>query len=60
MPILTDNDPMPCGKYEGEKMANVPADYLYWVHVNDKLPHEKGVRAYISDNLEVIEKEAKR
>lgn len=60
MPALTDNDLMPCGKHEGVKMANVPADYLYWIHVNDKMPDQKEVRAYIIDNLEIIQSEAKR
>jgi len=29
---LTDESPMPFGKYKGEKMANVPASYLKWIY----------------------------
>lgn len=28
--ILNDNSPMPVGKYQGKKMADVPASYLLW------------------------------
>lgn len=56
--MLNDNSPMPWGKYKGEKMANVPADYLMWLHDNNKC--SGAVRAYIEDNLDVIEIEIKR
>ena len=56
--MLTDNDKMPFGKYKGEKMANVPADYLMWVYDNNIVIGD--VRNYIRDNLDVIQAEIKR
>jgi uncharacterized protein (DUF3820 family) len=52
---MTDNDLMPFGKYKGEKMANVPPEYLLWFF-------EPGngyatVRGYVRDNLDVIKAE---
>lgn len=29
---LTDNSPMPFGKYKGTKLENVPASYLIWLY----------------------------
>ena len=29
MRILQDDDPMPFGRHEGERMEDVPADYLH-------------------------------
>jgi uncharacterized protein (DUF3820 family) len=29
---LHDTDPMPFGKYQGTPMANVPDNYLLWLH----------------------------
>lgn len=55
---LTDSDLMPYGKHKGKKMIDVPADYLIWCHDNDKC--SPTVRAYIEDNLEVLNKEAKK
>lgn len=55
MSKLTDNSPMPCGKYKGEKMANVPASYLLWLYENNKCSHQ--VREYIKDNHEALIKE---
>lgn len=33
---MDDKSIMPFGKYKGEKMANVPADYLIWLFENNK------------------------
>jgi uncharacterized protein (DUF3820 family) len=55
---LNDNSPMPFGKYKGEKMANVPADYLMWLY--NEIKCNKDVRDYIEDNLDVLEQEIKR
>jgi uncharacterized protein (DUF3820 family) len=30
--MLTDNDLMPYGKYQGIKMQEVPASYLIWCY----------------------------
>jgi len=55
---LYDENPMPFGKYKGEKMANVPATYLMWLYDENKC--NKEVRDYIEDNLEVLKTEIKR
>lgn len=55
--ILTDESPMPFGKYQDRKMANVPADYLIWLYENNKCNND--VREYIEDNLEVLRFEIK-
>lgn len=55
---MNDNSVMPFGKYKGEKMANVPADYLLWLYENNKCYGE--IKQYIKDNLEVIRTEIKR
>jgi uncharacterized protein (DUF3820 family) len=62
---LTDNDPMPFGKYKNEKMANVPASYLLWIYDEWTLPNprfgfqNKEVKAYIEENLDVLKSEVK-
>ncbi len=50
--MLTDNDIMPFGKYKGEKMANVPADYLVWLYENEKCFGE--VKEYINKNIDTL------
>lgn len=52
---MNDESIMPFGKYKGEKMANVPPDYLLWIYDNGKCYGE--VRKYIADNLEVLKSE---
>ena len=58
---LTDKSPMPYGKHRGVEMANVPADYLLWMRGN--IPQDddlnKAIRAYIEDNIELLEEEVK-
>ena len=54
---LNDNSPMPWGKYKGEKMANVPADYLIWLLENNKC--NKEVKDYILDNMDSLKYEIK-
>lgn len=53
--MKTDNSLMPFGKYKGEKMANVPSDYLLWIFENNKCTQE--VAKYIAENLDVIKSE---
>jgi uncharacterized protein (DUF3820 family) len=53
---LSDNSPMPFGKYQGTPMANVPAKYLLWLYRNGL---ETGsVLTYIIDNLDGLKQEA--
>lgn len=55
---MTDEDLMPFGKFKGEKMINVPADYLLWLYNNGKCFGE--VKKYLEDNKVVFEAEIKR
>lgn len=52
---LTDDCPMPYGKYEGDDMEDVPAQYLLWLYHNDKC--SKDVKEYIEENMDALEKE---
>ena len=52
---MTDESIMPFGKYKGEKMANIPPDYLLWLYENGKCYGE--VHKYIVDNLDVLKSE---
>jgi len=55
---LTDESPMPWGKYKGTAMCNVPATYLIWIYDNDKI--DKPVREYVEDNRELLDKETEQ
>lgn len=55
---MDDNSIMPFGKYKGEKMIDVPADYLLWLYETMKATGELG--AYLEDNLQVIKDQIKR
>jgi uncharacterized protein (DUF3820 family) len=52
---MKDESIMPFGKYKGEKLANIPPDYLLWLFDNGKCYGE--VRKYIADNLDVLKSE---
>lgn len=52
---MTDESTMPIGKYKGEKLANVPPDYLLWLYENGNIYGE--LKEYIKDNLDVIKSE---
>ena len=52
---MKDDDKMPFGKYQGEKMANVPSEYLLWLYENGKCYGP--VKDYIIENLETIKAE---
>lgn len=55
---MTDESLMPFGKHKGKAMANVPAHYLLWLWENADL--RDPLKAYISENLEVIKDEIKK
>jgi uncharacterized protein (DUF3820 family) len=57
MSNMTDESLMPYGKFEGQKMANVPAKYLLWLYDENKCTGN--VRQYIKDNLDVLRSEVK-
>ena len=47
---------MPFGKYKGEKLANVPADWLLWAY--HEIPHLDGnLKEYIKENMQPIKQE---
>lgn len=55
---LKDDSTMPFGQHKGEKMANVPADYLLWCFDNKKCSN--AVQAYIEINEDVLRLQAKQ
>lgn len=56
--MLNDDSLMPYGKHKGEKLGNIPADYLLWLYENDRC--DKQIREYIDDNMDVIKIEIQR
>lgn len=58
MANLADESLMPWGKYQGDKMINVPASYLIWLYDNNKCSGD--VKAYIKDNYDVLNEEVRR
>lgn len=55
---IPDTVIMPFGKHKGEKLANIPADYLVYIYEHGKCYGT--IRQYIQDNLEVLRVEIKR
>jgi uncharacterized protein (DUF3820 family) len=53
--MMNDESIMPFGKYKGEKLANIPPDYLIWLYDNNKCYGE--LKEYIKDNLDVLNSE---
>lgn len=53
---LTDDSPMPYGKYKGVKMANVPNNYLRYLLESGRFTGKDGilVKDYINNNIEII------
>jgi uncharacterized protein (DUF3820 family) len=54
---MDDNSKMPFGKHQGEKLANVPPEYLLWLYENAKLYGE--LKEYVEDNMFSIKEEIK-
>ena len=58
---MTDESIMPFGKYKGEKMANVPPDYLLWMLENLNSRYGSIIynelKAYLLENKEIFEAE---
>ena len=55
---FNDNTLMPFGKYKGHKLANVPSEYLLYIFEQEWL-NEGGLKTYIKENKETLEREAK-
>jgi len=53
---MTNESIMPIGKYRGEKMANVPPEYLLWMYENTNIIYDE-LKQYIKDNLDIIKSE---
>ena len=54
---LTDDDPMPFGKHKGERMEDVPADYLLFIF--EKGSCTAAVSEYCRNCYDVLKKQAK-
>lgn len=55
---LTDQSPMPFGKYKHYAMEDVPASYLFWLWTNGKQEDQTcPVAVYIRENLTALERE---
>jgi len=52
---MNDESIMMIGKYKGQKMANIPPDYLLWLYENGNIYGE--LKSYIKDNLDVLKVE---
>lgn len=55
--MLNDDDPMPFGKHKDQKMGEVPASYLDWLHDQDWIGEWPNVLEYIVKNRDVIDLE---
>lgn len=62
--MLTDNSPMPFGKYKGTPMANVKASYLLYIYDQNLGKKNWGsmhhVMVYVGDNYEILKKEVEQ
>jgi uncharacterized protein (DUF3820 family) len=56
-PTITDATPMPFGRFKGKAMRDIPAHYLLYIYNKGWVRYE-GVRKYIQDNLQYLNKEA--
>lgn len=52
---MTDESLMPFGKHKGERMMDVPVNYLHWFWHNGDKKSEVG--KYIQENLSVLRTE---
>lgn len=52
---MDDNSLMPFGKHKGERMQDVPAEYLLWLH--DEGCNDPDVEDYIKENLDILNHE---
>jgi len=59
MKELEDDSPMPFGKYKGQPMQDVPANYLHWLWTKGGLDKKHPIGVYIQKNLECLKEEYK-
>jgi uncharacterized protein (DUF3820 family) len=55
---MNDESIMPYGKHQGEKLANVPADYFIFMYDAGYL--RGGLKKYAEDNMDVFLMETKK
>ena len=48
---MKDEDKMPFGKYKGERLADVPENYLRWLGEQEWIDEWPRLKAYIEDAL---------
>ncbi len=46
-PELDEDDPMPWGKYEGERLGDVPDSYLTWLIQQDWIGDHPRLKRYL-------------
>lgn len=56
--MMTDTTIMPFGKYKGEALVNMPAEYLLWLLDNGKCVG--ALRQYIVDNKDGLHSELRK
>jgi uncharacterized protein (DUF3820 family) len=54
---MDDNSIIDFGKYKGQKLCNIPANYLIWLYEENKC--FGGLKAYIKNNIDVLKSEIK-
>ena len=54
---FNDKSPMPFGKYKGQSIGTVPADYLDYISGCDWIDDWLRVKKYIEDNRSAIDHE---
>lgn len=54
---LTDDSPMPFGKYKGIPTQDVPVKYLHWIWQNGAKNENTSIAIYIRQNLDVLKAE---
>ena len=52
--MMTDNDLMPFGKYQGIPLKDVPDDYLLWLYNQDIHPKYSDLEDYLEENIDGI------
>lgn len=56
MLVITENSPMPYGKYKGKKIKDLPSDYLLWLYYNNRAI--MAIRSYVEKHIRELEQQA--
>ena len=51
---MNDESLMPFGIHKDKKLEDVPADYLLWLHKENKCG-KSGLKEYIEENMDFLE-----